>query len=41
MPGVIEVPLDGPVAPILEDFRVILAASKPEDWRDRIVYLPL
>ena len=41
MPGVIEVPLEGPVAPILEDFRVILAASQPEDWRDRVVYLPL
>jgi predicted nuclease of predicted toxin-antitoxin system len=41
MPGVIQVPLHGPVAPVIEDFRLILAASIPDDWRDQVVYLPL
>ena len=41
MPGVIQVPLDGPVAPIIEDFRLILSVSRPDDWHDRVLYLPL
>ena len=30
MPGLIEVPLGGPVAPVIADFRLILAASEPQ-----------
>lgn len=41
MAGLIQVPLDGPVAPVIEDFRLILSASEPADWRDRVIYLPL
>ena len=42
MPGVIQLPLHGgTVSAVLEDFRLILAVSTPEDWRDRVVYLPL
>jgi len=41
MSGLIQVPLDGPVAPVIEDFRLILSASQPADWRDRVIYLPL
>src|SRR4051794_831941 len=35
MPGLIQVRLHGPIAPILEDFRLIFAASAPEDCATR------
>ena len=42
MPGIIQFPLHGgAVAAVLADFQLILTASVPEDWRDRVVYLPL
>ena len=41
MPGVFQIPLHGPIAPVLADFRLIHSASVPEDWRDRVIYLPL
>ena len=41
MPGLLQVPMHTAVAPVLDDLRLILAVSTPEDWRDRVVYLPL
>ncbi len=41
MPGVIAVPQSLGLGAAIEDLLLILEYSLPEDWTDRIVYLPL
>jgi hypothetical protein len=40
-PGLIIVPQSLAVAHVVEDLAVIWAASQPEEWTNRLVYLPL
>jgi hypothetical protein len=41
MPGVIEIPETVPRSVIIEELILIAAASEPDEWADRVVYLPL
>ncbi|CUS04382.2 conserved protein of unknown function [Candidatus Promineifilum breve] len=41
MAGVIEVPQSAPIGQIIEDLLLIAAISTPEEYEDRIDYLPL
>ena len=41
MPGVLEVPGHMPVGQAIEELLLIFAASRPEDWDKKVVYLPL
>lgn len=41
MPGVIEIPETVPRSVILDELILIAGASEPEDWDNRVVYLPL
>lgn len=38
-PGLFVVPQDCMVSPVIEFLLLVWAASPPEEWRDRIVYL--
>jgi hypothetical protein len=40
-PGVIVVPQSLPVFRAVEDLLLIASATSPEDWANRICYLPL
>ncbi len=40
-PGVIVVPQSLSVASVLEDLTLIWSASEPEEWTNRLAYLPL
>jgi predicted nuclease of predicted toxin-antitoxin system len=41
MPGVIIVRCVLPIAVVIDELVIIEAASDPEDWKDRVHYLPL
>jgi hypothetical protein len=41
MPGLFMVRQREPIGPVIEDLIMIWACSEPEEWRDRVVYLPL
>jgi predicted nuclease of predicted toxin-antitoxin system len=40
-PGVFLVKQQTPLAPVIDDLLLIWTASMPEDWKDRIVAIPL
>jgi hypothetical protein len=40
-PGVLMVPQDVPVGLVIESILLIWIASEPDEWTDRIVWLPL
>ena len=40
-PGIFIVPQRGAIGGIIESLLLVWTASKPEEWRNRIVYLPL
>src|SRR5712692_9552425 len=40
-PGVIVVPQHVPIREVAEDLILIWTATKPEEWANRIVYLPI
>jgi len=39
--GVLVVPQSLPVSRVVEDLLLIASATEPEEWVDRIAYLPL
>jgi hypothetical protein len=39
-PGMFIVAQRGPIGEVIASLLLVWAASQPEDWRDRIVYLP-
>jgi predicted nuclease of predicted toxin-antitoxin system len=39
--GVLIIPDDAPTRAVIEDLALIAEASTMEDWRDRVVFLPL
>lgn len=41
MPGLFIVPADAAPQAVLEDLVLISEVSVPDDWRDRVVFLPL
>ncbi len=41
MPGVIEIPETVPMNVIIDDLVLIAGASDPDEWRDKVRYLPL
>jgi predicted nuclease of predicted toxin-antitoxin system len=41
MPGVIEIPESVPRSAIIDELILIAGASEPDDWENRVVYLPL
>jgi len=41
MPGVLIVPDDAPTRAVIEDLALIAEAGTTEEWRDRVVFLPL
>lgn len=41
MPGVIAMPLDAPIGPVIEDLLIVIRASEPEDYEGQVVFLPL
>lgn len=41
MPGVIEVPYHLPIGSMIEELLLVIEASRPEDWDNQVVYLPL
>lgn len=41
MPGVIEIPESVPRSVIIDELILIAGASEPDDWENRVVYLPL
>ena len=41
MPGVLEVPFDMPIGQAIEELLLVMEASRPEDWSNRVIYLPL
>ena len=41
MPGVLIVPDDAPARAVLDDLVLIAELGESDDWRDRVVYLPL
>jgi predicted nuclease of predicted toxin-antitoxin system len=41
MPGVFEITRRQPLRLIVEEIQTIQACSTPDEWRDRVVYLPL
>jgi hypothetical protein len=40
-PGVIEIPQAMPVGDAIDQLLMIIGASDSEEWRDRVVHLPL
>lgn len=41
MPGVIEIPETVPRSVIIDELILIAAASTLDDWKNRVIYLPL
>lgn len=41
MPGVLVVPTVMPIGAAIDELAVVAAASDPEEWANRVVYLPL
>lgn len=41
MPGVIEIPETVPMGTIINDLILIAGASEPDEWADKVRYLPL
>src|SRR5262245_62765330 len=41
MPGVIEVRSRAPIGEVVEDLLLVVACSTPDDFRDRVFYVPL
>jgi hypothetical protein len=41
VPGVLLILTRAPLTAVLESLDLIVTASRPEEWRDRITYLPL
>lgn len=41
MPGVIAMPLDAPIGPVIEDLLIVIRASEPEEYEGQVVFLPL
>lgn len=41
MPGVVEIPETVPRSVIIEELILIAGASEPDDWKNRVIYLPL
>lgn len=41
MPGLIVVPDQMPIGPAIADLLLIAESTEPEEWKDRIEYLPL
>ena len=41
MPGILEVPFDMPIGQAIEELLLVAVASRPEDWRNLVIYLPL
>lgn len=41
MPGVIAVPSEEPIGPVVEDLVLVVATSEPGDLEGQILYLPL
>jgi Domain of unknown function (DUF5615) len=41
MPGVIEVPFQMPIGEAIEEILLVMEASRPEDWANLVLYLPL
>jgi len=41
MPGVLIIPDDAPSRAVIEDLALIAEVGVLEDWRDRVVFLPL
>ena len=41
MPGVLVVPTTMPIGAAIEELSTIAVASEPDEWADRVVYLPL
>jgi predicted nuclease of predicted toxin-antitoxin system len=41
MPGVIEVRARAPIGEVLDDVLLVLQCSTPDDFRDRVFYVPL
>jgi predicted nuclease of predicted toxin-antitoxin system len=41
MPGVLVVPTTMPIGAAIEELSAIGAASEPDEWANRVVYLPL
>ncbi len=40
MPGIIEVQLDAPLGPVIEDILIVVGAGTPDDVENKIIYLP-
>ncbi len=40
MPGIIEVQLDAPLGPVIEDILIVVGAGAPDDVENKIIYLP-
>lgn len=41
MPGVLVVPTSMPIGAAIEELSAIAVASEPDEWANRVVYLPL
>ncbi|WP_460818712.1 hypothetical protein [Nocardioides korecus] len=41
MPGVLVVPTAMPIGAAIEELSAVAAASEPDEWANRVVYLPL
>lgn len=41
LPGVVEIPETVPRSAIIEELMLIAGSSEPDDWRNRVIYLPL
>lgn len=41
MPGVVEIPKTVPMGQIIDELILIAGASKPDEWKDKVRYLPL
>ena len=40
MPGIIEVSLDAPLGPVIEDILIVIGAGTSDDVENKIIYLP-
>jgi hypothetical protein len=41
MPGVVEVPMNMPIGPAIDELLTFIGASNPKEWENQVVYLPL
>jgi len=41
MPGVIEVIATAPIGRVLNDLELLILCSKPEEYENRVLYVPL